>query len=264
MLNHSNKHLDVSIVIPVYNEASCIEKVALDWNAALKFQKLSYQIIFVNDGSTDNSQEILTQLESENSEFILINQENGGHGNALLTGYHAAITKGSDYIFQVDSDDQFLSSDFSKLWKMREASPFIIGIRSKRHDPWFRLIITKFLKSVLSLAFKTPIADANIPFRLVETQFLKTMLHCLPTGAFAPNVFLSVLASRYVGSLPQVPVTHIERQTGTVSIIGFGLIKACIRSFIELIKFSSVLDYKVSRMKLELEQTENELEKIYA
>lgn len=147
---------------------------------------------------------------------------------------------------------------------MRDASPFIIGIRSKRNDPWFRILISRTLRKILSFTFKTTITDANIPFRLIETRFLKSMLHCLPAGAFAPNVFLSVLASKYVGTLPQVPVNHIERQTGTVSIVRLSLLKACVRSFQELIKFSFVLDYKVSRMKLELEQTEIELDKRYA
>ena len=260
-----DKNLDISIVIPVYNESSCIEKVAHEWKSALVFQKTNFQIIFINDGSTDNSEEILSKLCQDNPEMILINQENGGHGKALLTGYHAAIESGSNYIFQVDSDDQFLPSDFSKLWKMREASPFILGIRSKRNDPYFRILISRFLRFSLSSLCKTRVTDANIPYRLMKRDFLKAIVHCLPTGIFAPNVFVSILASKYLGTLPQVPVNHIERSTGQVSLIRLGLIKACIRSFFELIKFSSLLDYKISRMKIELSQNNNdEFEKQYA
>tara|TARA_Y100000590_G_scaffold281237_2_gene316322 strand:+ start:213110 stop:213871 length:762 start_codon:yes stop_codon:yes gene_type:complete len=253
------------VVIPVYNESSCIEKVALEWKSALRFQKASFQIIFVNDGSTDNTLEILENLCSENEEMEVLNQVNGGHGSALLTGYHHALTLNSEYVFQVDSDDQFLPSDFSKLWKMREAAPFILGIRTKRHDPLSRIFITKFLKMSLRIIFGTKISDANIPYRLIQKDFLSSIIHCLPAGIFAPNVFISVLASKYLGNLPQVPVTHIERATGQVSLIRLGLIKACIRSFFELIKFSALLDYKVSRMKLELNQTNNdELKRLHA
>ena len=262
-MKHTNKDLDLSVVIPVYNESSCIEKVATEWQAALKFQKIDFEIIFVNDGSTDNTKEILEVLCKDSKALRLVNQENGGHGKALLTGYHSALNSNAHYIFQVDSDDQFLAGDFSKLWKMREAAPFILGIRSKRDDPWFRLVITRFLRNSIIQLCDTKITDANIPFRLVERRFLKALLHCLPAGAFAPNVFISILAAKYIGLLPQVPVNHVERKTGQVSLIKIGLLKACVRSFFDLIKFSSVLDYKTSRMKLELQYTDTEEQKRY-
>lgn len=264
MRDHQSNQ-NIIVVIPVYNESSCIEKVALEWKSALQFQKVDFEILFVNDGSTDNTKEILEKVCAENREFSLINQENGGHGNALMTGYHAALAKDPEYIFQVDSDDQFLPSDFSKLWKMRESAPFILGIRSKRNDPLHRIVISRFLKYSLFVFFGTWVYDANIPYRLIQTSFLRSLLHCIPTGVFAPNVFLSILASKYVGSLPQCPVTHVERKTGTVSIVRWGLIKACLRTFSELIKFSRVLDFKVSRMQIELREVENhELKRIRA
>jgi dolichol-phosphate mannosyltransferase len=258
------KLLNLSLVIPVYNESSCIEKVVEEWIGALSFQKINYSIILVNDGSTDNSLEILSKIENKYPQVFILDQPNGGHGNALINGYHAAIQNSPEYVFQVDSDDQFRPSDFSKIWSLRDQSNFISGIRHQRNDPWFRLVISKILKFTLNLSIGINIADANIPYRLIKTDFLEAMLHCLPLNCFAPNVFISALAKTYLGSYPEIEVEHIERQTGTVSLIKFGLLKACTKTFFELLKFSFDLNYKVSKIELELNQKNFELEKLYA
>jgi dolichol-phosphate mannosyltransferase len=258
------KLLNLSLVIPVYNESSCIEKVVEEWIAALCYQKISYSIILVNDGSTDNSLEILSKIEHKYPQVFILDQPNGGHGNALINGYHTAIKNNPEYVFQVDSDNQFSPSDFSKIWSLRDQSNFISGIRHQRNDPWFRLVISKILKVTLNLSIGINIADANIPYRLIKTDLLEAMLHCLPLNCFAPNIFISTLAKTYLGSYPEIEVEHIERQTGTVSLIKFGLLKACAKTFFELLKFSFDLNYKVSKIELELNQKNFELEKLYA
>ncbi|MFT6068390.1 MAG: glycosyltransferase involved in cell wall biosynthesis [Bacteriovoracaceae bacterium] len=258
------KQKNLAVVIPVYNESSCIEKVVGEWIGALSFQKINFSLILVNDGSTDNTLEILNNLKVKHSQVCIIDQVNGGHGNALINGYHAAIEMSPEFIFQVDSDDQFKPRDFTKLWKLRNESPFISGIRHQRNDPWFRIVISKILKTTLNLSLGISIADANIPYRLIKTDFLQAMLHCLPLNCFAPNVFISALAKSYLGSYPEVEVEHIERQTGQVSLIRLGLLKACAKTFFELLKFSFELNYKVSKIELELNQKNFELEKLYA
>ncbi|MFT6958269.1 MAG: dolichol-phosphate mannosyltransferase [Halieaceae bacterium] len=256
---------ELAVIIPVYNESSCIEKVANEWRSAFVFKKIKFKIIFINDGSTDNTAEILERVSKEYPEIVLISQVNGGHGNAVLNGYEEALRLNADYVFQVDSDDQFLPSDFGQLWNERESSPFVLGFREKRNDPRMRLIITKTLKYFLRLICKTSIRDANIPYRLIESNFLRSALKNIPADAFAPNIFLAVLSSRYLFSYPEIPVTHVERQTGEVSIVRMGLLKACLRSFIQLVTFSLQLDKKVSAMQSELESTEiPETKKNYA
>ena len=258
------KPLNLSLVMPVYNESSCIEKVVNEWIGALDFQKINYNLFLINDGSTDNSLEILKGLEKRFSQVQVLDQINGGHGNALINGYHAAIKAMPEFVFQVDSDDQFKPSDFSKLWKLREQSQFISGIRHQRNDPWFRIAISKVLRTTLNLSLGIKVADANIPYRLIKTDFLEAMLHCLPLNCFAPNVFISALARTYLVTYPEVEVEHLERKTGTVSLIKLGLLKACARTFFELLKFSFDLNYKVSKIELELNQKNYQLEKLYA
>jgi hypothetical protein len=85
--------------------------------------------------------------------------------------------------------------------------------------------------------FGTLIPDANIPFRLIQADFLAQLLTLIPSGAFAPNIFLAVLARRAGENLFQIPITHRDRATGTVSIVRWRLIKACLRSARELALF---------------------------
>jgi len=227
------------VVIPVYNESECIEKVISEWTAFLEnYSEVSdFRICLINDGSTDNTLEILEQLKVNNSKLIVTTQENQGHGVALLTGYKQAIEASPDWIFQTDSDDQFVPEDFPQLWETRLENPYQTGHRKNRHDPWHRIVINRMMRSILFLVFGAYLKDPNVPYRLIKTDLLKRMLEALPDNPFAPNVFLSLLAKKWGYKLGEYPVQHKERETGVMSLPRKRLIKACLRSTKELICF---------------------------
>jgi len=225
------------VVMPTYNEAECIEKVCKKWLALVKNYSPA-KLIVINDGSKDNTQAILDSLQSQNPELAVVHQPNGGHGKAVLNGYQKAIELNPEYIFQVDSDDQFIPEDFALLWQRKEESKFITGFRKQRYDEPVRLLITKILRVVIFLFFQVRIKDANIPYRLMRADFLKKIISFLPTACFAPNIFLSVLAKKSGQKLIEIPVTHQERKTGQVSIFKWKLYKVCLESLKELFFFS--------------------------
>jgi glycosyltransferase involved in cell wall biosynthesis len=224
--------------MPVYNEAECIESVVRSWASEFSRQfQSSYRFIVVNDGSKDSTPEILDHLATELGECIqVIHQKNGGHGSALITGYQAALNLGAEWIFQTDSDDQFLPSDFEKLWQLRHTSAFLLGHRFNRQDAAHRKLISKLMRIVLFLVYQVWITDPNIPFRLIRRDFFVMLWNELPKSVFAPNIFLSILAARKT-KVPAIAVHHRDRKTGQVSIIRMSLVKACLRSFKELILF---------------------------
>lgn len=234
----------LGIVIPVYNEESCIGKVIEDWGQAIEKLDIDFKIILVNDGSTDNTSQILNRLSHEHPELITIHQENQGHGNAVKNGYIAAVAQNVDYIFQTDSDDQFTSEDFSKFWERRHESPAIFGHRQTRKDPLHRKVISFFLRKFLFDFFETDIPDANIPYRLFKTDFLRSALACLTPGVFAPNIFLSILCFKSLNHCPVIPVQHFARETNA-KLVRWSLIKACFNSLWDLIVFSYQLKKKV-------------------
>lgn len=213
-------------VIPAYNEEGCIERVITEWNTALKLTVPSHRIIVINDGSRDSTGKILDNLAQRISSLTVLHQPNGGHGQALLNGYHAALKLHGEWIFQVDSDDQFEPSDFSKLWERRHTDRFILGHRAQRNDPKHRLAITKALRLLLNILFGADLADANVPFRLMHSEVLQKALHKIPSDTLAPNIFLSVICSAQSANPVFVPVKHKERGTGKVSIVGRRLLKS--------------------------------------
>jgi glycosyltransferase involved in cell wall biosynthesis len=238
--------------MPAYNEEDCIEKVVENWTDFLKekFPNDKTTLIVINDGSKDSTGAILDKLSPGNSRLTVINQKNGGHGNAVVNGYKKAVELESQYIFQTDSDDQFVTSDFDKLWSKRNESKFILGYREIRHDATVRLFITKVLRGTISTVYGTYILDSNIPFRLIEGGFLKKLLKQLPDPEpFAPNIFLAVMAKKSGQKLFDVPITHKDRETGTVSIVKWNLWKVCIRSFKELLNFRIELNKKVKYLR---------------
>lgn len=238
--------------MPAYNEEDCIEQVVGSWTDFLKskFPDKKTTLIVINDGSKDKTGEILDRIKVNHTHLTVVHQKNGGHGNAVVNGYKMALKLDSEYVFQTDSDDQFVTDDFDKLWQKRNQSEFILGYREIRHDAKVRLFITRFLRSTISLVYGTFILDSNIPFRLIKGSFLQKLMDQLPDPApFAPNIFLAVMAKKSGQELFDIPITHRERISGTVSIVKWNLWKVCIRSFRELLRFRLELNRKIKAIK---------------
>lgn len=229
--------LQLCAVMPAYNEEECITAVVSRWIEALATVVPEMRLVVVNDGSRDQTGRILDELKAREPRLVVIHQENGGHGAALYRGYREALALNPGWVFQVDSDDQFETTDFTRLWEARGSSKFLTGRRLVRHDALHRLIITRILRFLNLLLFGCFIPDVNIPFRLIEARYLTALLALIPPDTFAPNIFLAVLAARDGQNLHQIPVTHKDRQTGTVSIVRWRLIKACLRTARELMGF---------------------------
>jgi dolichol-phosphate mannosyltransferase len=244
--------LALAIVIPVYNEAACIEEVIRSWGDFMLsyLEGRQFKIIVINDGSKDLTPQILDGLARELPYLDVIHQPNGGHGNAVLHGYRRAVDKHPEWVFQVDSDNQFISQDFPALWERRNQSCFILGHRQKRYDDANRLVITRIMRLLNRTLFGVYIADSNIPYRLIKGNYLPGLLQVLPAEPFAPNIFLAVLARKDGNDVLSIPVTHKERETGQVSIIKWNLLKVCIRTARELAAFSLSLNKRLKKLKV--------------
>ena len=231
--------LKLVVVIPAFNEQDCIQSVLKGWYQEI--QALSditeFRILVINDGSTDLTEKKIQEILPQYPKVELINRANGGHGEALYQGYQLALDKSPDYIFQVDSDDQFNPEDFHKIWKLRGPVSSVQGMRVKRHDPLSRIVINFIMKFLILLRFRCWIQDPNIPFRLYPKGIFIELWTKLPKSLFAPNLFLNILAYQIGHPIHFIPITHKARQTGQVSIIRWGLVKACLRSARELLFF---------------------------
>ena len=224
------------IALPVYNEVECIRQVCTEW-LQLAADHGDCRVLVVNDGSNDGTAEVLRELARTNPLLTVIDRPNGGHGTALLAAYRSALGSGHQWIFQVDSDRQFSAADFPLLWAERARSRFILGWRRWRQDSRLRIVLSNLHRWLLVTLFGASARDPNIPYRLMRVSLLREMLPALPDQCFAPNVLLSVLACRVGEDTRDIPIQHLARRTGIVSIRGWKTAKIAVRCLLELVRF---------------------------
>ena len=205
------------LVIPIFNEQDTISRVVNEWLNLLTISEIDFHIILINDGSTDNSLEIINTIASREERIIIINQSNQGHGASIIEGYKKALYLETNWIFQCDADDQIPISNFQLLWESRNTSQLTIGFRQYRRDPLTRIIGSKVLNMLINLIFKKRIVDANCPFRIMSNKSLKSYINTISLNQFAPNIFITIFISiKY--SVNSIPVSHKERITGIASL----------------------------------------------
>lgn len=206
------------IVIPAYNERDNIENVVNDWYPVVEKYGQDSRLVIVNDGSKDDTYEILIGLAKDRPQMTALTKPNGGHGATILYGYNYAINEGADYIFQTDSDGQTLPAEFDEFWKLRDEYDMVIGHRKGRQDGASRVFVTKTLKLVCRLCFHVTVTDANTPFRLMKAETLKKEIVNVPKDYNLSNVIISVLFVKKNYKVKFIPITFRPRQGGVNSI----------------------------------------------
>ena len=206
------------IIIPAYNEEANITKVAMEWHEIVKKIGNASKLVIINVGSKDSTLQILENLQEQLTNLVVLNKENGGHGDTILYGYKYAIDNYADYIFQTDSDGQTLPEEFWGFWEERKNYNAIIGYRKNREDGISRVLVTKVLKLVLFGIFHLNITDANTPFRLIERKTLKKYYAMIPEHFNLSNVMLTVLLMHNKEKVEFKEITFRPRQGGKNSI----------------------------------------------
>ncbi len=241
---------DLTVVMPVYNEAEAIGPVLKKWTSMLDTLKIRYRICAYNDGSKDATGEILTTFSDEsNGRIIGITKPNSGHGPTILQGYREAVAN-SEWVFQIDSDDEMGPVAFPKLWEQRENYDFLVGQRDGRKQPLPRKIISFVSRLFVRLFYGKGIWDVNTPYRLMRASAFKDFYHSIPADTFAPNVILSGLAARHKLRMLELPVPQHDRTTGEVSIKKWKLLKAAAKSFWQTISFAFVNVPRLKRLPI--------------
>ncbi len=224
----------LSIVMPVYNEEACIEAVIEGLQASILSRLPDSELLAIDDGSEDSTPEILDGIGRRLSQVFPHHKENGGHGDALLYGLQRAEGR---YIFLTDSDGQTDPEDFWTLWRERDRSEFICGVRSQRQDPLHRLMISRLLRYGIWILFGVRCRDANAPFKLFGRDFWQRMSPLVPRDTLTPSLFLCVAAKRCLDRIIEVEVRHLPRRTGSCSIAYMKLVQFCMRALYQLLKF---------------------------
>ncbi len=209
------------IVMPAYNEAQNLPELISDWYSLTEVSEDS-RLLIINDGSKDNTVEVLTELQKNYPKLIFINKQNSGHGPSVTFAYKKALEAGADFIFQTDSDGQTKAKDFNTFWENRHKYDLQLGYRFDRKDGIVRKFVSFTLSKVIKILFKENIKDANVPFRLYNKSALSKIIKYIPDDFVLSNVLCAVVANKFEArneiSIARHKIDFLERQAGENSV----------------------------------------------
>ncbi|MDD3532282.1 MAG: glycosyltransferase family 2 protein [Candidatus Shapirobacteria bacterium] len=207
----SPKLKELSVFFPFYNEEANIKAQT---EQALKiiprFAK-EFEIILVNDGSVDKTNQIGQKLAAKYPNvFLVSHQKNRGYGGALKSGFAKAKY---EWIFFSDGDRQFDLAEIAKLLPLTSQADLVIGYRQKRADTLIRLINAKLFNLLIRLLFGLKVADIDCAFKLLKKEVVDG-LELKSDGALISSELL-IKAQKAGFRITQVPVSHYPRKIGS-------------------------------------------------
>ena len=229
---------DVAVVIPVFNEEKLIGECINEWLNVLDSVNLNYEILIIDDGSSDATIPIVERY-GDNPNIQMIIKQNEGHGPTILAGYKRAVGI-AEWVFQADSDNEINPNQFSALWSRRQGQDAVIAWRQGRDQTTVRRLVTFFARVTTKVLFRCHLRDVNIPFRLIRSETLTILLEKIPSDTFAPNIALSGALSLMNFQVEECPVVFNERIVGESSLSNLGAVRKGGRALLELIKISRV------------------------
>jgi glycosyltransferase involved in cell wall biosynthesis len=226
---------ELTIVIPSFNEASHISKVIDDWSGVCGRLAIDFEIVVYDAQSTDGT---LSLIEEKMTHFPvgrldLRIRPRLAHGPSVLMGYRDST---AEWLFQMDSDDAFGTSPFELLWSRREEFDLLLGYRVGRRSNWARRLVTSTSRLVVKRVFRSPVVDANTPYRLMRVSALRPLLELLPDDAIAPNVIISGLAGYVDLKIFQTEVRDVGAPVGTAGLAKFKLWRVAVQSLTQVLR----------------------------
>ncbi len=164
----------LSLFFPCYNDAGTIGSLVAAADTVAREYTGDYEIIVVDDASSDNSRELLTELQARYPRLRLVFHEaNRGYGGALCSGFSHAT---KDILFYTDGDGQYDVLELRKLLPvMQDGVDVINGYKIERNDPLHRIVIGHVYVVLMRMMFQFKVRDVDCDFRLFRREVLDTI-----------------------------------------------------------------------------------------
>src|SRR3954468_5837925 len=236
----------VSVCLPCFNEGQVLEDVLLSALAVLPEFVAEYEVIVVDDGSTDQTTDIVERLAAKNDSIRLVRHErNRGYGAAVTSGLRAARGK---WILLTDGDGQFNLLDLPLLLLQSQLSDVVIGYRHHRADSNIRCVNAQGWKWLIRALIGLRVRDLDCAFKLFP-RWLIDQLQLTSSGACISAEILAQ-CTRGGAKLCEVPVNHFPRAAGKATGANLRVIGKALRELPIVWKYRRMKSWQVDRDRL--------------
>ena len=215
----TRERTQLSMVIPLYNEVISVEKLHERLINTLESMGKSYEVIYVDDGSSDGTTALLRrlQLKDPSVRVIVFNRNYGQHA-AVVAGFERAT---GEVIVTLDGDLQNPPEEIPKLLaKINEGYDVVGGWREGRQDSLIRRGLSYMINQVTSMIVGVKMKDYGCMLRAYRREVVERICQCQEISSFIP-----VLANFFAGSVAEIAVAHSPRRSGRSKYTPFRLLR---------------------------------------
>jgi glycosyltransferase involved in cell wall biosynthesis len=196
-----------SLVIPLKDEEGNVCPLVEEIELVMKEQNDPWELILIDDGSTDNTLSLIKDLiKKKNYLRVIVFEKNYGQSSAFEAGFKHA--KGQ-WVITLDGDRQNDPADIPKLIKAKDQADLVTGIRQKRKDSGFKRFISKMANGIRSRALQDGIVDTGCSLKIYRKECLNQIKMFHGMHRFLPALF-QIEGFKVL----QIPVNHRERSNG--------------------------------------------------
>lgn len=201
----------LSIFFPTLNDSQILPSLIKKASQTAKIVSQKFEILAINDGSNDNTVEVLEKLKKIYPELKIINhKKNLGYGTALISGFKNST---KDWVFYTDGDGQYNPKELILLTENLDVKTDIVnGYKLKREDAIVRKAIGRIYNLFLQKIYHLPISDVDCDFRLIKRAILKKIELESTSGAICLEIILKL--KKEGANFKEVGVNHYKRKFG--------------------------------------------------
>jgi glycosyltransferase involved in cell wall biosynthesis len=213
-----NAPAGLSVFFPAYNDSGTIASMVIRAVKAASELTPDYEVIVVNDGSSDATAEIADELARTYPRVRAVHHStNRGYGGALQTGFRSAT---KELIFYTDGDAQYDPAELSRLWeKMTADADLVNGYKISRSDPLHRIVIGRVYHHLVSTLFGLTVRDVDCDFRLMRRSIFERINLEKTSGVICLEMMKKITDGRF--RIVEVPVHHYHRAFGKSQFFNF-------------------------------------------
>jgi len=227
--------MQITIVIPVYNEAKVIEEVIRGFYTKVMRRLENAELLIAEDGSTDGTKTILARLKEEIPFTLVTGETRKGYTRAFKDALSIPKT---GLIFFSDSDAQHDPEDIFALLQTIEGQDIVSGYKSPRKDPLHRIILSLGYNGLINLLFGLKMKDIDSGFKLIRREVIDAVLPSVKSFNYCVMSEFILRANLAGYRIKEVPVKHFARKAGGTAIFQPaklpGIVLGLIKNLIEL------------------------------